>query len=217
MDRQSKDVIGSVHSVTQEAKEFENYATQSREEVEEMLLRSRESWEVLADEALHFPGRLNYALELLEKRITKLETQKEEAEATIKSLGKLHPVPGTDEFAECEHEGHVAQLLLAAAQATLQELQRARDSLPDVAVIMEGVAMVLKITLPHLAEGVHQTISVDAGSIRSLVVRIDGKLSAFEALVSAAEDQTGKKLECPTFHHDLLDQVKVEELVELRG
>ena len=178
MDRQSKDVIGSVHSVTQEAKEFENYATQSREEVEEMLLRSRESWEVLADEALHFPGRLNYALELLEKRITKLETQKEEAEATIKSLGKLHPVPGTDEFAECEHEGHVAQLLLAAAQATLQELQRARDSLPDVAVIMEGVAMVLKITLPHLAEGVHQTISVDAGSIRSLVVRIDGKLIA---------------------------------------
>ena len=217
MDRQSKDVIGSVHSVTQEAKEFENYATQSREEVEEMLLRSRESWEVLADEALHFPGRLNYALELLEKRITKLETQKEEAEATIKSLGKLHPVPGTDEFAECEHEGHVAQLLLAAAQATLQELQRARDSVPDVDAVKEGVAAVLEVALPHIAEELRRTLSVEASRIQSVVTFIDGKVTQYEELVAATEAEVGKKLECPTFHRNLLDQVKVEELVELRG
>jgi len=75
----------------------------------------------------------------------------------------------------------------------------------------------LEISLPHIAEELRQTVSIDAGSIQSLVVRIDGKLSAFEALVSASEDQTGKKLECPTFHHDLLDQLKAGELVELRG
>ena len=217
MDRQSKDVIGSVHSLVPEAKEFKSYAEESKETVEQTLLRSPLSWEVLADEALHFPGRLDYALERLNERIAKLQGQADEAEETLKGLRKLHPVPGTDEFAECEHQGQVAQLMLTAAQATLLELQRARDSVPDVDLVREGVAMVLKITLPHLAEGVRQTISIDAGSIRGLVVRIDGKLSAFEALVSAAEDQTGKKLECPTFHRDLLDQLKLEELVELRG
>ncbi len=217
MDRQSKDVIGSVHSLTQDAKEFVEYAEKSKEEVEEELLRSPLSWEALADEALHFPGRLDHALERLNERITKLQTQAKEAEATLKSLRKLHPVPGTDEFAECEHEGHVAQLMLTAAKATLVELQRARDSLPDVAVIMEGVARVLEITLPHLAEELRQTISIDAGSIRSLAVLIDGKLSTFEALLSAAEDQTGKKFDCPTFNRDLLDQLKVGKLVELRG
>ncbi len=185
--------------------------------MEEELLRSPLSWEILADEALHFPGHLDHALERLNERIANLQGQAEEAEATLKSLRKLHPVPGTDEFAECEHEGQVTQLMLTAAQATLLELQRARDYVPDVDVVKEGVVRVLEVALPHLAEGVRQTISIDAGSIRSLVVRIDGKLSAFEALVSAAEDQTGKKLECPTFHRDLLDQLKLEELVELRG
>ncbi len=217
MDRQSKDVIGSVHSVAQDAKEFQSYSVQSREEVEEELVRSPLSWEVLANEALDFPRRLDHALERLDERIAKLQGQADEAEATLKSLRKLHPVPGTDEFSECEHEGQVAQLMLAAAQATLLELQRARDSVPDVDAVKEGVAAVLEISLPHVAEGVLQTISIDAGSIRSLVVRIDGKLSAFEALVSAAKDQTGKKLECPTFHRNLLDQLKVAELVELRG
>ena len=77
--------------------------------------------------------------------------------------------------------------------------------------------LVLGVALPHLAEELRQTVSIDAGRIRSLVVLIDGKLSAFEALVSAVEDQTGKKLECPTFNRQLLDQLKVEELVELRG
>jgi len=77
--------------------------------------------------------------------------------------------------------------------------------------------LVLGVALPHLAEELRQTISIDAGSIRSLVVLIDGKLSAFEALVAAVEDQTGKKLECPTFNRQLLDQVKAGELVELRG
>ncbi len=125
MDRQSKDVISSVHSVGQDAKEFKSYAEESREEVEEELLRSPLSWEVEAEEALHFPRRLDYALERLNERISKLKTQAKEAEATLKSLRKLHPVPGTDEFAECEHEGQVAQLMLAAAQATLLELQRA--------------------------------------------------------------------------------------------
>ena len=48
MDRQSKDIIGSVHSLTQEAKGFQSYAAQSREEVEDVLLRSPLSWEVLA-------------------------------------------------------------------------------------------------------------------------------------------------------------------------
>jgi len=156
-------------------------------------------------------------LERLDGRIAKLQAQAEEAQATLKSLGKLHPVPGTDEFVDCEHEGHVAQLLLAAAQATLLELQRARDSVPDVDAVKEGVAAVLGVALPHLAEELRQTISIDAASIRSLVVRIDGKLSAFEALVAAVEDQTGKKLECPTFNRQLLDQVKAGELVELRG
>ncbi len=107
--------------------------------------------------------------------------------------------------------------MLTAAEETLQGLKRAKDALPDVAVIMEGVAAVLQVALPHVAENMRQTISIDASRIRSLVVRIDGKLSAFEALVSAAEDQTGKKLGCPTFHRDLLDQLKVDELVELRG
>lgn len=217
MDRLSTDTIKGVQSLSVEAKEFVEYAEKTREEVEEMLLRSPLSWEVLAEDALHFPGRLDHALERLNERIANLQGQAKEAEATLKSLRKLHPVPGTDEFAECEREGQVAQLMCTAAEETLQGLKRAKDSVPDVAVIMEGVAAVLEVALPHLAEGVRQTISIDAGSIRSLVVRIDGKLSAFEALVSAAEDQTGKKLECPTFHHDLLDQVKVAELVELRG
>ncbi len=217
MDWRSKEIISAVNSLMVEAKEFVEYAEKTRDDVEQTLLRSPLSWEVEAEEALHFPRRLDYALERLNERIAKLQGQAEEAEATIKSLRKLHPVPGTDEFVDCEHEGQVAQLLLAVAQATLQELQQARDSVPDVAVIMEGVAAVLGVALPHLAEELRQTISIDAGSIRSLVVRIDGKLSAFEALVSAAQDQTGKKLGCPTFHHDLLDQLKAGELVELRG
>ncbi len=194
-----------------------DYVEKTREEVEEELLRSPLSWEVLAEDTLHFPRRLDYALERLNERISKLQTQGKEAEATLKGLRKSRPLPGTSEFSECEHEGQVAQLMLTAAQATLLELQRARDSVPEVDTVKEGVVRVLEVALPHLAEGVRQTISIDAGSIRSSVVRIDGKLSAFEALVSAAEDQTGKKLECPTFHRDLLDQLKVEELVELRG
>ncbi len=100
MDRQSKDVIGSVHSLTQEAKEFKSYAEESRGDVEQRLLRSPLSWEVLAEDALHFPGRLGHVLERLNERIAKLQGQAEEAEATIKSLRKLRPVPGTSEFSE---------------------------------------------------------------------------------------------------------------------
>ena len=217
MDRQSKDVIGSVHSVAQDAKEFKSYAEESKEKVEEMLLRSPESWEVLADEALHFPGRLDYALERLNERISKLKTEKKEAEETLKGLRKLHPVAGTYEFVDCEHEGHVAQLLLAAAQATLLELQRARDSVPDVDAVKEGVAAVLEVALPHIAEELRRTLSVEASRIQSVVTFIDGKVTQYEELVAATEAEVGKKLECPTFHRDLLDQLKVEELVELRG
>ncbi len=217
MDLRSKEIISAVKSLIMEAKEFKSYAEESKGEVEEELLRSPLSWEVLAEDALHFPGRLDHALGRLNERISKLQTQGKEAEATIKSLRKLRPVPGTDEFAECEHEGHVAQLMLAAAEETLQGLKRSRDSVPDVDAVKEGVAMVLEVALPHAAEGVRQTISIDAGSIRSLAVLIDGKLSTFEALLSAAEDQTGKKFDCPTFNRDLLDQLKVAELVELRG
>jgi len=217
MDRLSTDIIKGVQSLTPEGREFVDYVEKTREEVEEALVRSPLSWEVLAEEALHFPRRLGHALERLNERISKLQTQGKEAEATIKSLRKLRPVPGTSEFSECEREAQVAELMLTAAKAMLLELQRARDSVPDVDLVREGVVRVLEVAFPHLAEGVRQTISIDAGSIRSLVVRIDGKLSAFEALVSAAEDQTGRKLECPTFHRDLLDQLKLEELVELRG
>jgi len=200
-----------------EAKEFKSYAEESKGEVEEELLRSPLSWEVEADEALHFPRRLDHALERLNERISKLQTQGKEAEATIKSLRKLHPVPGTDEFAECEHEGHVAQLMLAAAQATLLELQRARDSLPDVDAVRQGVGRVLEVALPHTAEGVRQTISIEASRIQSVVTFIDGKVTQYEEMIAAAEAEVGKKLECPTFNRDLLDQLKAGELVELRG
>ena len=217
MDRQSKDVIGSVHALMVEAKEFVEYAEKTREEVEQRLLRSPESWEVLVDEALHFPGRLGHALERLNERIAKLQGQADEAEATLKSLRKLHPVPGTDEFVDCEHEGHVAQLMLAAAQATLLELQRARDSVPDVDAVKEGVAMVLEVSLPHIAEELRRTLSVEASRIQSVVTFIDGKVTQYEELVAATEAEVGRKLECPTFHRNLLDQLKAGELVELRG
>ena len=217
MDRLSTDVIKGVQSLTPEAREFVDYVEKTREEVEEMLLRSPLSWEVLADEALHFPGRLDHALERLNERISKLKTEKKEAEETLKGLRKLHPVPGTDEFVDCEHEGHVAQLMLAAAQATLLELQRARDSVPDVDAVKEGVAAVLEVSLPHIAEELRRTLSVEASRIQSVVTFIDGKVTQYEELVAATEAEVGKKLECPTFHRDLLDQLKVEELVELRG
>ncbi len=100
MDWRSKEIISAVNSLMVEAKEFVVYAEQAREEVEEALVRSPLSWKVLAEEALHFPGRLDHALERLEKRISKLQTQGKEAEATIKSLRKLRPVPGTSEFSE---------------------------------------------------------------------------------------------------------------------
>ena len=217
MDRQSKDVIGSVLSLTQEAKEFVEYAEKTREDEEEALVRSPLSWEALAEDALHFPGRLDHALERLNERIAKLQGQAEEAEATLKSLRKLHPVPGTDEFAECEHEGQVGQLMLAAAQATLLELQRSRDSVPDVDAVKEGLAAVLDVALPHIAEELRRTLSVEASRIQSVVTFIDGEVTQYEELVAATEAEVGKKLECPTFHRDLLDQLKVEKLVELRG
>ena len=50
-----------------------------------------------------------------------------------------------------------------------------------------------------------------------MAVYIDGKMSAFEELVARAKEETGRKLECPGFNRQLLDQLKVEELVELRG
>jgi len=217
MDRLSTDAIKGIQSLSEEAKEFVEYAEKTREEVEELFLRSPLSWEVLAEEALHFPGRLDYGLERLNERIVNLQGQANEAEATLTSLCKLHPVPGTDEFAECEHEGQVAQLMLAAVEEPLQKLKRARDSLPAVAVIMEGVARVLEVGLPHVAENVGRGISSDANRIRSVALLIDSQLTQYEELVSSAEAEVGKKLECPTFHRDLLDQVKVEELVELRG
>ena len=217
MDWRSKEIISAVNSLMVEAKEFVGFGERSKDEVEEMLLRSPLSWETLADDALHFPGRLDYALERLNERISKLQGQAEEAEATLKSLRKLHPVPGTDEFAECEHEGHVAQLLLTAAQATLQELQRAKDSLPTADVIMEGVGRVLEVALPHVAKNMRQTISSDASRIRSAALLIDSQLTQYEELVSSAEAEVGRKFDCPTFNRDLLDQLKVEELVELRG
>ncbi len=217
MDKQSKDVIGSVLSLTQDAKEFQSYAVQSRDDVEQRLLRSPLSWEVLADEALHFPGRLDHALERLNERISKLKTEKKEAEETLKGLRKLHPVPGTDEFVDCEHEGHVAQLVVGAAQATLLELQRARDSVPKVDAVKEGVAAVLEVALPHIAEELRRTLSVEASRIQSVVTFIDGKVTQYEELVAATEAEVGKKLECPTFHRNLLDQLKAGELVELRG
>ncbi len=217
MDRQSKDVIGSVLSLMVEAKEFVEYAEKTRDDVEQRLLRSPLSWEALAEDALHFPGRLDHALERLNERIASLQGQAEEAEATLKGLRKLHPVAGTDEFAECEHEGHVAQLMLAAAEETLHKLQRAKDSLPNVDVIMEGVAMVLKVALPHVAENVRRGISSDAIRIRSVALLIDSQLTQYEELVSSAEAEVGRKFDCPTFNRDLLDQLKVEKLVELRG
>jgi len=217
MDLRSKEIISAVNSLMVEAKEFVVFGERSKDEVEEELERSPLSWEILADEALHFPGRLDHALERLNERIAKLQGQAEEAEATIKSLRKLHPVPGTDEFAECEHEGQIGQLMLAAAQATLLELQRARDSVPDVDQVKEGVGRVLEITLPHIAEELRRTLSVQVGRIQSVVTFIDGKVTQYEELIAATEAAVGKKLECPTFNRDLLDQLKAGELVELRG
>ena len=106
-------------------------------------------------------------MERLNERIANLQGQADEAEATLKSLRKLRPVPGTDEFAECEREGQVAQLMLTAVEEPLQGLKGARDSLPDVAVIIEGVAAVLEVALPHLAEELRRTLSIDASSIRT--------------------------------------------------
>ena len=148
-------------------------------------------------------------------RIAKLQTQAKQAEATLKSLGKLHPVPGTDDFAECEHEGQVAQLMIAAVEEPLQKLQRARDSLPAAAVIMEGVARVLEVGLPHVAESVRQTISLGASRIQSAAILIDGQMKQYEELVAKAEEETGRKLDCPAFSRGLLDQLRSEPLVEL--
>ena len=89
--------------------------------------------------------------------------------------------------------------------------------MPNVDLVKEGVAAVLEITLPHIAEELRKTLSVEAGLIQSVVTFIDGKVSQYEELITATEAEVGKKLECPTFHHDLLDQLKVGELVELRG
>ncbi len=75
----------------------------------------------------------------------------------------------------------------------------------------------MEITLPHLAEELDRTLSVEANRIQSVVTFIDRKVTQYEELIAATEAAVGKKLECPTFHHDLLDQLKVAELVELRG
>lgn len=133
-DRLSTDDIQRLQGLLPQARVYADYATEDN--LEEVLLRSRESWEEMVGEAVAFPERLDRALERLDGRIAKLQAQAEEAQATLKSLGKLHPVPGTDDFAECEHEGRVAQLMIAAVEEPLQGLKRAKDSVPDVAVIM---------------------------------------------------------------------------------
>ena len=74
-----------------------------------------------------------------------------------------------------------------------------------------------KLILSIGARHIRKTLSVQVGRIQSVVKFIDGKVAQYEELITATEAEVGKKLEWPTFHHDLLDQLKVGELVELRG
>jgi len=212
-DRISSDDIKRVQMLLPEAQVFADYA--SEDKLEDVLLRSRDSWEELVSEALQFPERWRWALERLNGRISKLQTQGKEAEATLKALGKRHPIPGTSDFADCEHEGQVAQLMLTAIEEPLQKLQGTKDSLPAVGLVLEGVAAVLRVGLPHVGEGVRQTISIAASRIRAAVILIEGQMKQYEELVAKAEEETGRHLECPTFNRQLLDQLKVEELVEM--
>ena len=124
-------------------------------------------------------------------------------------------MPGTTEFADCEHEGQVAQLRLTAVEEPLQGLKRARDSVPNVDLVKEGVAAVLRIALPFVGKGVRQTVSIAASRIQAALILIEGQMKKYEELVSEAEEATGKPLDCPTFNRKLLAQLKVEELVEM--
>ena len=211
MDKQSKEVIGYVQSLLPKAREFQSYAEESREELEQILLRSQDSWEALVGEALQFSKSFRWGLKCLNERIA--ETQAEEAKEVLKSLPR--PIPGTEEFDDCQRQAQIASLTIRAAQETLQKLQRIRDSVPHVDQVKEGVVKVLQIGLPHVAEGVRRTVSVEANRIQSLAIDIDGKMIAFEELVARAEDLVGKKLKCPTFNRQLIEQLLGEEVVEL--
>lgn len=76
-DRLSTDDIQRLQGLLPQARVYADYATEDN--LEEVLLRSRESWEEMVGEAVAFPERLDRALERLDGRIAKLQAQAEEA------------------------------------------------------------------------------------------------------------------------------------------